>query len=204
MTIDKIYFATGNKGKLRHAEKCLKPFGIEVIGIKMDFLEIQSDSYADIALFKAKQAFEKVQKPVAVLDAGLMIPKLNGYPGTDTKAFIEKVDLEPFLAMINNYQPEDRRAYFCHHLCYIDKDENPHHFTDEFHGILLEKPMINKSLENSWIDTKGENKGTLWSIFKPLGAETVLDFITDEEREQFEDTARPDGTVWKQFALAQK
>lgn len=78
-----ILYITGNEHKVISANKHLKQFGISTKGIKVDgIIEPQLDDITQISISKAKQAFEIVQKPLIVSDAGWMFTALNGFPGS--------------------------------------------------------------------------------------------------------------------------
>ena len=76
-----VYFVTGNSHKFQVAQEVLEKKGIEVIQQKLETPEIQSTDVKEIACFSAKWASEKINRPVALTDAGYYIESLNGFPG---------------------------------------------------------------------------------------------------------------------------
>jgi hypothetical protein len=49
-----LTYITGNKVKLASAKKLLEPYGIKVIGKKIDCPEIQADTNEEIAKYSSK------------------------------------------------------------------------------------------------------------------------------------------------------
>ncbi|OGB84113.1 hypothetical protein A3F66_02865 [candidate division TM6 bacterium RIFCSPHIGHO2_12_FULL_32_22] len=72
-----IYYATGNPVKFEEVKLYLDMHhpDIELKQFKEDIVEPQSDNQEEIAIFKAKQAWDKLKKPVLVDDSGIFIHK---------------------------------------------------------------------------------------------------------------------------------
>jgi non-canonical purine NTP pyrophosphatase (RdgB/HAM1 family) len=87
----KLYFITGNAGKVREACAILAPFGMEVVQEKMEIDEIQDRDAGKVSGHKAREAFARLRKPLMVEDTALHIAGLNGYPGALVKHFIESI-----------------------------------------------------------------------------------------------------------------
>lgn len=86
--IDKLTFITGNASK---AEQLAKYLGIPVEHQKIDLDEIQSLDLEKIVEHKARQAYEKVKKPVLVDDTSLKINGLGNLPGPFIKFFLNEM-----------------------------------------------------------------------------------------------------------------
>lgn len=83
--IDKIVFATGNKGKIKEIQMILADLGVEVItmkdaGITID-IEENGKNYEENALIKARAVAEHTDYIVMADDSGLEINYLNNEPG---------------------------------------------------------------------------------------------------------------------------
>ena len=76
-----LLFASSNKKKYIEARKILDSFGIKIDFFKCELEETQSDSIKEIALKKARSAFNLCKKPVIIEDDGLFIKSLKGFPG---------------------------------------------------------------------------------------------------------------------------
>jgi non-canonical purine NTP pyrophosphatase (RdgB/HAM1 family) len=98
-----IYFVTGNKNKADYLSRHL---GITVKHIKLDLDEIQSLDLNKIVEHKARQAFQKIKKPVIVEDVSLEFEGLGGLPGPFVRFFIDNTPLEAVCSMVG----ENRRA----------------------------------------------------------------------------------------------
>src|SRR5215468_9159966 len=68
-----ITFVTGNLNKLAVARQHLAPFGIEVEHVTMHLDEIQAQTVQEVALHKARAAFEVLRRPLIVEDSGFYI-----------------------------------------------------------------------------------------------------------------------------------
>lgn len=85
MKIDKIIFATGNKGKIKEIQMILADLGVEVMtmkeaGIVID-IEENGRNYEENALIKARAVAEHTKYIVMADDSGLEIDYLNNEPG---------------------------------------------------------------------------------------------------------------------------
>lgn len=113
-----ITFITSNKNKAMEAAVFFK--GItEVDHISFEAAEPQSDSLEEIAISKAQQAYEALQRPLFVDDTGIFIEALKGFPGMYA-AFVQRtIGNLGILRLMNDV--ENRRAYFSTVICYIDE-----------------------------------------------------------------------------------
>ncbi len=85
MKLDKIIFATGNKGKIKEIQMILADLGVEVItmkeaGIEIDIVE-DGKTYEENAMIKARAVAEYTDAIVMADDSGLEIDYLNNEPG---------------------------------------------------------------------------------------------------------------------------
>ena len=95
-----ICFATGNEGKFREAQHILSGFELEQINI--DLPELQG-SVAEVALEKARIAFNKTKKPVFVDDTALACDALKGMPGVYIKHFLEAIGTKGIVKMVEAF-----------------------------------------------------------------------------------------------------
>jgi inosine/xanthosine triphosphate pyrophosphatase family protein len=70
---DRIFYVTGNPGKLASAQKVLNPYGISVEQAELKLIEPQYDSIEKIVASKVSQAYQQLGKPCIAQDSGLMI-----------------------------------------------------------------------------------------------------------------------------------
>lgn len=85
MKLDKIIFATGNKGKLKEIQMILADLNVEVITMKEAGIEIDIEengkTYEENALIKAWAVAAHTKHIVMADDSGLEIEYLNNEPG---------------------------------------------------------------------------------------------------------------------------
>ncbi len=121
MKIDKIVFATGNKGKIKEIQMILEDLGAEVItmkdaGINIDIAE-NGRTYEENALIKARAVAEYTDYIVMADDSGLEIDYLDNEPGIysarymgeDTSYRIKNANL---IERLEGVRDEERTARF--------------------------------------------------------------------------------------------
>ncbi len=113
-----IFYVTSNHHKFNSAKEMLKNHNIVVEQKVIDIPEIQSDSIEEIAIEKAKMAFEEVKQPLFVNDSGWIIPALNGFPGPYMKYINNWFAPEDFISLMKN--KTDRTSILRQVIVYID------------------------------------------------------------------------------------
>jgi len=101
--MNKIYFATSNKNKIREAESILN---IKIEPISLEIKEIQSLDIKEVALDKAKKYYEKVKKPLFVEEGGIVLRALKKLPGAYTSDFLKTIGNQGIVKLIDIF-PED-------------------------------------------------------------------------------------------------
>lgn len=96
--MNKIYFATGNKGKAEEAQEILG-IKVEIADVEMD--EIQSMDLNKIVEHKVKQAYSQVKSPVFVDDVSIEFDVWKGFPGPFIK-YLQNLGNETILYMMRN------------------------------------------------------------------------------------------------------
>ena len=91
----KIYYVTGNMGKLKLAQDFLK--GIDVDMLTYDFEEPDVNDIEYIAKWKVKKAYDKIKKPCMALDSGFYIPS---YPKEKASDVIESLNVAIATAIV--------------------------------------------------------------------------------------------------------
>jgi XTP/dITP diphosphohydrolase len=117
--MDKIYYATSNQGKISIVKSFfsdLENFEIELVDL--DLFEEQTLSLEDVAIAKAKQAWDILQQPVLVDDSGCFFDRYNNFPGTMTKFVYQGLGFEGLYRL---YDVGDR-ASFVTKVAFADTD----------------------------------------------------------------------------------
>lgn len=131
----RLNFVTGNAGKFAEVAEYLsaeRP-DIQLLQTAVDLLEIQSREHADIALFKAKQAYEQLQEPVLIDDSGVYFEKYDKFPGTLARSVYQGLGL---VGLQRLYDPGDR-AYMQTYFIYYAGPHDYYIAQGTTHGTLI-------------------------------------------------------------------
>ena len=182
-----IYFVTGNKGKIETAEVELSPLGIDVIQWnKIEFSEPRTYDLNEIAISKAKQAFDVLQKPLMVLDAGFYMHRWVDFPGPFTNHALKTLGLDGIMKLV---EKEDRGCEFRNALAYIDDSlDEPKIFYVTIKGIIGEKIGPDNPERTGW--------SVLHKIFVPDGFDKPLSEMNNEEYSIYRKNRQP---IYSQF-----
>lgn len=170
--MSKLYYVTGNPGKVKVAQDYLKDIDVEMVNY--DFIEPDVNDIKYTAEWKVRKAYEMIGKPCIALDSGFYIPnypKETNFPGAFVhRKIIDGIGLEGLLEDMEGV--EDRECYFLECLAYYDGEK-----VEFFYG------KNNGVLSNTISSIDNEKKWSpLWKVFIPFGYDKVLSELTDEER----------------------
>ena len=174
-----LIYATTNKHKLAGAKQALAGTNINLITpdeALPDVPEIQSDDQAAVSVDKALKYYELLKHPLVVMDSGLFIDELNGFPGVYTKYALVTIGIDRIVQLLGGAA----RAYTQRTITYFDGGE-PRTFTLKIYGTLLKNP-------------RGNNGRNYDKYFLPDGKNKTLAEMTDDEKVEL--TAE----VWKKLA----
>ena len=114
-----ITYATTNKYKLAGANQALLGAGLTLTAPDRelpDVPEIQSDSQEEVSIDKAQKYYELLKSPLVVMDSGLFIKSLKGFPGVYTKYALDTIGIENIVKLLR----DDRGAYTQRTVTYLD------------------------------------------------------------------------------------
>ena len=170
----KLIYSTGNVAKIESARMIFEPMGIEVVQKQIDnLLEIQADDFENVAIYSSKLAFDKLGEMVLKNDGGLVIPKLNGFPGVYTSYVEDTLTEEGILNLMRDFdKDEDRYAYFVECLALTEADGNTKVFKCITEGTIAK-------------EASGTYGWGLDKIFIPKGEKETLANFEDEKRYAF-------------------
>lgn len=178
--MNKIYFATTNKGKIASMNRDLEGV-VEVVPVGIDIPEPRSDDTDIIARQKALYAFERINKPCIAQDGGFYIHSLNGFPKAFVNFAMETIGTEGVLRLVAG---KDRLCEFRDTLAYMDNTlKEPLLFRTATKGSLADKPrgVLHKY-----------NLGELHKIFIPDGEKKTLAEMTAGEMDHWRKTRQED------------
>ncbi len=157
------YFATTNDYKLREVNRIL---GYELEKIDLELIEPQDMDVEVIARAKAKEAFEKIGKPVLVEDSAWYFDAWNGLPGPFAKWFKEAAGIDGVLKMMSG--EENRNAKGKTAVAFHD-GKDIHVFVAEVSGVITRQK-------------RGDSGFAYDSIFLPDNQEQTFGEMTPEEK----------------------
>ena len=130
-----LYFVTTNKGKFETIQRILQQYGIGLEQKPLQLAEPESDSLKEIALEKARQAFEKIRQPLIVEDTGFYLEAFKGFPGQHSKWAFQKIGYDGFFRLLSG---KSRKAFFHTVICFADSGGR-HFFEGKWQGKVTTK-----------------------------------------------------------------
>lgn len=139
-----MIFATGNRHKLRELGELLPGVELEPLPEGVTLPAEDGDSFAEIALLKARAAHEATGRAVVADDSGISAAGLGGRPGIHSARYggegaSDEENLEKLLREVSA-AGEDRRAHYTCALALIEEDGTEHVFEARWDGHLIEEP----------------------------------------------------------------
>ena len=115
-----IYFVSNNLNKYSEIKSMLddKIIDLDLKFCKQDIIEIQDEKIENIAIEKAKSAYNIVKKPIIIEDDGLFINSLNGFPGQYSKFISKSIGNKGIIRLLKS--SSDRSAFFKSIFVYND------------------------------------------------------------------------------------
>lgn len=141
---EKIFFATGNAGKIEEMTPLFDDRDLELIQVQADVPEIDAMDVEEVARQKVKDSFERAveneeiseEDVLIVEDTGFYVEGLNGFPGAEAAFFAGTAGAEKILNLLEH--GEDRSAYFKTSIAFI-QDGEINVFSGEMHGEVPEE-----------------------------------------------------------------
>jgi len=160
----KLYFITGNSGKLNEAKNVMS----NLEQIDLDLPEIQEIDARRIIEAKLDEALKHNDGEFIVEDTSVYIDCLGGLPGPLIKWFLETLKIEGISELVGKY--DDKKASAKTIVGYSDGER-----TMFFEGVV----------EGEIVAPRGKN-GFGWDkMFLPGGSNKTFGEMTLEEKEKF-------------------
>ena len=131
-------FASKNTHKLIEANIALRDYGVRLVPVDVEKLEIQSEDLEKIVTYAARYAYSKLRKPVVVEDAGLFIYALKGFPGPYSSYVFKTIGIEGILKLLEGLH--DRSARFVSVVALAINENDIIVFRGEVEGSIVLRP----------------------------------------------------------------
>jgi len=131
-----LYFLSTNAKKYAEIRPILYKYNITLKYLNTKLRETQAESLNDIAVEKSKDAFKVISKPVIVEDDGLLIHRLNGFPGPYSSFVFKTIGNKGILKLLS--YSKDRSASFISIFVYNDGN-NLRRFVGKTDGKISSK-----------------------------------------------------------------
>jgi len=164
----KLLIATGNQHKVTEMSKIFKEYGVQLKQAEVEMFEPDFDSLKKIAREKARQAFEKLKKPLIAEDTGIYFEAYNNFPGVMAKRVYIGIGFSGLLNLIRH--AKNKKCHFKTAVAYYD-GKRFKTFSGKLKGKLLDKTV---SLQ--------KNRLPYEKLFIPNGFSKALVDIPLEEK----------------------
>ena len=139
-----MIFATANKHKLREMRELLPALELEALPEGVELPPEDGDSFAVIALEKARAAHAASGQAAIGDDSGIEAMGLGGRPGIHSARYggpgaTDEENLEKLLREVTATGDDRRAAYHCA-LALVEADGSERVFEARCEGILIEQP----------------------------------------------------------------
>lgn len=135
-----MFFASGNKGKIKEIKRLLPEYEILDLADSDIDVEETGTTFRENAYIKAKTIYDMFGIQTLSDDSGLMCEGLDGNPGVYSKRYAGTGnDEDNNLLLVKNIQGKSRGAKFVSCLCLHDGD-NTHYFEGEVYGEIIDTP----------------------------------------------------------------
>jgi XTP/dITP diphosphohydrolase len=139
-----LIFATGNRHKLRELRELLPGVELEPLPDHVTLPPEEGDSFAEIAMAKARATHEATGKAVVADDSGISAVGLGGQPGIHSARYggegaSDEENLEKLLREVAG-AGDERRAFYTCALALVEEEGTEHLFEARWEGRLIEEP----------------------------------------------------------------
>jgi XTP/dITP diphosphohydrolase len=140
-----LILATGNKHKLREMRELLPGLDLKPLPEGVSLPPEEGESFAEIALEKARAAHLAIGEPAIGDDSGICVVALGGRPGINSARYggegaSDEENLEKLLRELAATGSEDRRAYYVCALALVGAEGGEQVFEARCDGRLIETP----------------------------------------------------------------
>ena len=148
----KIVFATGNEGKMREVRLILQDLGFPVLsmkeaGVSLD-IEENGTTFAENAMIKAREVWEKPGGIVLADDSGLVVDYLGGEPGVYSARYLGEdtsyeIKNQAIIDRLADAKEEERTARFVSAIAAVLPDGSELVTEGTVEGLIAHEPAGN-------------------------------------------------------------
>ena len=148
----KIVFATGNEGKMREVRLILQDLGFPVLsmketGVSLD-IEENGTTFAENAMIKAREVWEKTGGIVLADDSGLVVDYLGGEPGVYSARYLGEdtsyeIKNQAIIDRLADAKEEERTARFVSAIAAVLPDGSELVTEGTVEGLIAHEPAGN-------------------------------------------------------------
>lgn len=148
----KIVFATGNEGKMREVRLILQDLGFPVLsmkeaGVSLD-IEENGTTFAENAMIKAREVWEKTGGIVLADDSGLVVDYLGGEPGVYSARYLGEdtsyeIKNQAIIDRLADAKEEERTARFVSTIAAVLPDGSELVTEGTVEGLIAHEPAGN-------------------------------------------------------------
>ena len=185
-----LYYVTGRASKATLFAQFLSenaPFTIE--HIDADLFEEQTEDQEKIAIAKAKQAWDLVQKPLLVDDGAIYFHKYQDFPGTFTKFTYKGLGYEGICKLLDDgdelcvvitlvliYGPDTYKIFKISKVGTFRKVHNPDLF------FLFDSTFVPQGLHKTYVELKQQDPEIFKEqYYRAMAAKEVAKFLSEND-----------------------
>ncbi|MCK4758181.1 MAG: XTP/dITP diphosphatase [Thermoplasmata archaeon] len=171
----KIWFATGNPGKLKEVQEKFSKYGIVVEQLIAPYPEIQADTLAEVVESGLSWLWGEHGKPVIIDDSGLFIDSQKGFPGVYSAYVHKTLGCQGIIQLMKG--ASDMKANFQCCAGYMNEDGDVTLAVGRVDGTII-------------LEMRGDGGFGYDPIFVPAGHDRTFAEMSLEEKNKLSHRAR--------------
>ncbi len=120
--MESLKVITSNVHKFQEIKQRLSDLGIELVHVKVPYMEVQADFIRDIAIQSATTLLTYIDPPFMIEDSGIEIIHLKGFPGPYSSYVFRTIGWQGILNLMK--QADNRSARFISTIVLVDSNRN--------------------------------------------------------------------------------
>lgn len=185
-----LYYVTGNKSKFKLLADFIPANApIELKQFEYNLFEEQIEDQKEIAISKAKQAWEQLKKPLIVDEVGVYFKKYNNFPGAFTKFVYKGLGFDGIYKLMNDgdeisyllnivyiYKPDKYKVFTIIDQGYFKKPSKPEHDINAPFDLVF----IPKGYDKTYTELEELREIYNKIYFRARAIREILEFISSQ------------------------